>query len=83
MSVADGFVLVPTIAAILVLALYPQLVLDRSEESVQQSVQRTQALTTAHGASLGGGPRNVEIRHGTDATSGGETVRVANSRAVP
>jgi NADH-quinone oxidoreductase subunit M len=46
MSVADGFVLVPTIAAILVLALYPQLVLDRSEESVAQSVERAQSLTT-------------------------------------
>jgi NADH-quinone oxidoreductase subunit M len=45
MSVADGFVLVPTVAAILVLALYPQLVLDRSEESVASSVQQTQSLT--------------------------------------
>jgi NADH-quinone oxidoreductase subunit M len=45
MSVADGFVLVPTVAAILVLALYPQLVLKRSEESVASSVQPTQSLT--------------------------------------
>jgi NADH-quinone oxidoreductase subunit M len=34
MSVADGFVLVPVVAAILVLALYPQLVLKRTEKPV-------------------------------------------------
>jgi NADH-quinone oxidoreductase subunit M len=45
MSVADGFILVPTVAAILVLALYPQLILKRSEESVASSVQPTQSLT--------------------------------------
>jgi NADH-quinone oxidoreductase subunit M len=47
MSIRDGFVLVPTIGAILVLALYPQLVLKRSEGSVGKSVQATQALTAA------------------------------------
>jgi NADH-quinone oxidoreductase subunit M len=45
MSVRDGAVLVPVVAAILLLALYPQLVLDRSEESVVRSVARTQQLT--------------------------------------
>ena len=34
MSVADGCVLVPIVAVILALALYPQLVLERTEESV-------------------------------------------------
>jgi NADH-quinone oxidoreductase subunit M len=47
LSVRDGAVLVPAIAVILLLALYPQLVLDRSEESVARSVQKTQAITAA------------------------------------
>jgi NADH-quinone oxidoreductase subunit M len=38
MSVADGFVLVPIVAVILFLALYPQFVLERSEDAVTASV---------------------------------------------
>jgi NADH-quinone oxidoreductase subunit M len=38
MSVADGFVLVPIVAVILFLALYPQFVLERSELAVVGSV---------------------------------------------
>jgi NADH-quinone oxidoreductase subunit M len=56
MSIRDGFVLVPTIAAILVLALYPQLVLKRSEGSVGKSVQATQALTAVHLPDQGASP---------------------------
>ena len=56
MSVADGFVIVPTVAAILVLALYPQLVLERSEESVAKSVQRTEALTAVNAPAVGAPP---------------------------
>jgi NADH-quinone oxidoreductase subunit M len=48
MSFADGFVIVPTVVAILVLALYPQLVLKRSEESVGKSVRATEVLTAVH-----------------------------------
>jgi NADH-quinone oxidoreductase subunit M len=44
MSLADGAVLVPTVAAILVLAVYPQLVLGRSEASVARSVEPTRSL---------------------------------------
>ena len=39
MSVADGAVIVPIVAVILFLALYPQFVLDRSEDSVAPRVQ--------------------------------------------
>jgi NADH-quinone oxidoreductase subunit M len=46
MSVADGLVLAPAVAAILLLALYPQLVLHRSEKAVSASVAASQALTT-------------------------------------
>jgi NADH-quinone oxidoreductase subunit M len=47
MSVRDGAAVLPAILAILVLALYPQLVLKRSEESVKRSVDSTQALNAA------------------------------------
>jgi NADH-quinone oxidoreductase subunit M len=46
-SRGDGAVLVPTIAVILLLAVYPQLVLDRSEGSVARSVQPTHATAIA------------------------------------
>jgi NADH-quinone oxidoreductase subunit M len=39
MSVADGAVIVPIVAVILFLALYPQFVLDRSEDAVAPRVQ--------------------------------------------
>jgi len=42
MSVADGVVIVPVVAVIVALSLYPQLVLKRSEDSVSRSVQATQ-----------------------------------------
>jgi NADH-quinone oxidoreductase subunit M len=38
MSLADGAVIVPVVAVILFLALYPQFVLNRSEEAVKASV---------------------------------------------
>jgi NADH-quinone oxidoreductase subunit M len=41
-SVPDGAVLVPLTAVIVALALYPQLILERSEPSVKQSVERAQ-----------------------------------------
>ena len=44
MSVADGFVIVPIVAVILFLALYPQFVLDRSEQAVQTSVPQGERL---------------------------------------
>jgi NADH-quinone oxidoreductase subunit M len=71
MSAGDGAVLVPVVAAILVLALYPQLVLDRSEESVARSVARTQSLTAEATTKSRGGERNVLIRDATYATPGG------------
>src|SRR5262245_38448169 len=46
MSVADGAVLVPVIAVILFLAVYPQFVLKRSEDSVQASVDRPALVAT-------------------------------------
>jgi NADH-quinone oxidoreductase subunit M len=54
MSFRDGLVLVPTVAAILVLALYPQFVLKRSEESVSNSVQQAHSLTA--------GSQTAEVR---------------------
>jgi NADH-quinone oxidoreductase subunit M len=47
MSLADGAVLVPAVAVILALAVYPQLILHRSEASVRASVARTQPVTAA------------------------------------
>jgi NADH-quinone oxidoreductase subunit M len=44
MSIADAAVLVPTVAAILVLALYPQLVLKRTEISVAPNVSPPETL---------------------------------------
>jgi NADH:ubiquinone oxidoreductase subunit 4 (subunit M) len=53
MSVGDSAVLVPAVAAILVLALYPQLVLDRSEESVGKSIERSAQIAAARPPQLG------------------------------
>jgi NADH-quinone oxidoreductase subunit M len=41
MTPADGLAIVPVVAVIVALALYPQLILKRSEDSVSQSVQAT------------------------------------------
>jgi len=38
MSLGDGAVIVPIVAVILFLAIYPQFVLDRSEQAVQNSI---------------------------------------------
>ena len=38
MSLADGAVIVPVVAVILFLAVYPQFVLDRTEQAVQSSM---------------------------------------------
>jgi NADH-quinone oxidoreductase subunit M len=56
MSVRDGAVMLPAILAILVLALYPQLVLKRSEESVKRSVDSTQSQTALHVQARRGAP---------------------------
>jgi NADH-quinone oxidoreductase subunit M len=44
-SLRDGLVLVPLVAVILFLALYPQFALHRSESSVKNAVFEAQALT--------------------------------------
>ena len=44
-AVADGLVIAPLVLAILALALYPQLPLDRSESSVQASIRDAKALS--------------------------------------
>jgi NADH-quinone oxidoreductase subunit M len=44
MSIADGAVLIPTVAAILVLALYPQLVLKRTEAALPQSPEPAEVV---------------------------------------
>jgi NADH-quinone oxidoreductase subunit M len=49
-SVRDGLVLVPLVAAIIALALYPQLALDRSERSATQSVAEAKALAAGEPA---------------------------------
>jgi NADH-quinone oxidoreductase subunit M len=50
LSVADGVVLVPVIAVILFMALYPQLALHRSEGSVKAAVYGAQSQALLHGA---------------------------------
>ena len=42
---ADGLVIAPLVAVILALALYPQLALDRSEDSVRTSIRAAKALS--------------------------------------
>ena len=44
MSVADGAVIVPIVAVILFLAVYPQFVLDRTEQAVQESLRHGEVL---------------------------------------
>jgi NADH-quinone oxidoreductase subunit M len=56
-TVRDGAVLVPLLAVILFMALYPQLALHRSEGSVKAAVAGTQALTSStRTASIGSSP---------------------------
>ena len=68
MTRADGAVLIPAVAVILALAVYPQLVLHRSEASVRESVARTQPVTAAvrakepRGALSAAVPRPVAVR---------------------
>jgi NADH-quinone oxidoreductase subunit M len=45
LGVADGVVIAPVVAAVLVLAVYPQLVLHRSEASIEQSVASAHSAT--------------------------------------
>jgi NADH-quinone oxidoreductase subunit M len=49
-TLRDGAVLVPIVAVILFLAIYPQLALHRSEESVKGAVYQAQAAAQVHGA---------------------------------
>jgi NADH-quinone oxidoreductase subunit M len=46
LGLSDGAVLVPTVAVIIALAIYPQLVLKRSDASVSRSVAATQVAST-------------------------------------
>ena len=46
MSVADGAVIVPIVAVILFLALYPQFILERSEQAVQTSVETQELIAS-------------------------------------
>jgi NADH-quinone oxidoreductase subunit M len=54
LTLADGAVLVPTVAAIIVLALYPQLVLERSEGSVSRSVAQTETAAGVQASAAAG-----------------------------
>jgi NADH-quinone oxidoreductase subunit M len=56
-TVRDGAVLVPLLAVIVFMAIYPQLALHRSEGSVKAAVAGTQALTSStRTASIGSSP---------------------------
>jgi NADH-quinone oxidoreductase subunit M len=55
-SVRDGLVLVPIVAVILFMALYPQLALHRSERSVKAAVFRAHTEATRHVESLASVP---------------------------
>jgi NADH-quinone oxidoreductase subunit M len=53
LSLSDGLVLVPVVAVILFMALYPQLALHRSESSVKAAVASAHAdASTPHGAKV-------------------------------
>jgi NADH-quinone oxidoreductase subunit M len=45
MSMRDAAVIVPVVAVIVALALYPQFVLDRSEQAVKSSVEHPESVT--------------------------------------
>ncbi len=55
LSLSDGLVLVPVVAVIMFMALYPQLALKRSEGSVKTAVASAHADETAHAAKVAGG----------------------------
>jgi NADH-quinone oxidoreductase subunit M len=64
-TLLDGAVLVPLVAVILFLALYPQLALRRSESSVRASVapaQRAMLRPGSEAAQAFGAPRTVTVR---------------------
>ena len=50
LTLSDGAVLVPLVAVILFLAVYPQLALHRSERSVKAAVARAQVLSSGYAA---------------------------------
>src|SRR5262249_2192084 len=60
LSVTDGAVLVPFVAVILFMAVYPQLALSRSEASVKASVAAVQTRQRTAVAGATGGPRLLE-----------------------
>src|SRR6185437_6870057 len=63
-SLNDGIVLVPVIAVIIFMAVYPQLALHRSERSVKAAVATAHADSTAHVerlASAGGRPPSTPV----------------------
>jgi NADH-quinone oxidoreductase subunit M len=75
MSLMDGVVLVPLVAVIVFLALYPQLALHRSERSVKSTLAAAQSALTPP-APVSAGPvtaGETEARHTTTATESSET----------
>jgi NADH-quinone oxidoreductase subunit M len=65
MTLRDGAVLVPLLAVIVFMALYPQLALHRSERSAEAAVARAHTMLYA-GA---GGRAQAALRHGTAGRS--------------
>jgi hypothetical protein len=51
-TLRDGLVLVPIVAVILFLAIYPQVALHKTEDSVRGAVYHAQAAAQLHGAPL-------------------------------
>jgi len=77
-TVRDGLVLVPLIAVILFLALYPQFALHRSEGSVKGAVASAHAALKPAPATLAGGLPNGESQ---TITVGGESGGAQSSAA--
>ena len=68
-SLRDGIVLVPLIAAILFLALYPQPALKRSERSTAAAVAGSRALTTSTKLASAPASATVSLSHPSSGTS--------------
>jgi NADH-quinone oxidoreductase subunit M len=71
-GILDGAVLVPVVAVILFLALYPQLALHRSERAVKGAVASTSALT---GAGVASAPVARAVAQQPPAPAPGEQLR--------
>jgi NADH-quinone oxidoreductase subunit M len=79
----DGIVLVPLVLCIVGLALYPQLILERTDRSVQEHIEAVSGQQTAEPVARqrGGGSERLSISDSAGANESGAAAGLIGSRA--